>query len=411
MTKRTVGRGSRRPLLAMVAVVGLPVLLVLPAGEAAATLEAPGAPPRVPVPALPQHCRAAPSWVDATPDSTASPAPGLTVRTWSGAGGDRVPLRVVAAEADTVRINVSVAVPARFGAVLDTTELVGRSGAVVGVNGDYFESGAAGAVPRGVEVQHGVVLFGPAGSTKAVGVGVDGAVHAGYVHVTGNVVTTGAGPAVRLPVTSVNVASPASSGVAVQTAYGSAQPRRGTWFVRVRGGTVVSSSPHDPGRPTGGDLLVMAPAAARAALAKVAVGAHVEVTTGVQGADGVGLTEAVGSSSPVLTGGAVVVACTGSYGTGWRPRTVVAWDNRRARVWLITINATSSGASGTGVRGVTYGEAADLARRLGATGAVLLDGGHSTTAALRERGGVRRIDAPASARMRPVPDGVVLAPA
>jgi len=409
MTKRTARRDLRRPVLSMIALLGLPVLVVLPAGQAAATLEAPGAAPSSPLPARPRNCRAAPSWVDATPDSTASPAPGLVVRTWSGPGRDRVPLRVVAAQADTVRFSLSVAVAPRFGSVLDTTALVDRSGATFGVNGDYFESAAAGAVPRGVEVQHGVVLFGPAGTTKAVGVGTDGALHAGYVRSTGSVVVTGAGPAQQLPVTSVNTASP-SSGIAVQTAYGSAQPRRGAWFVRVHSGVVVSSSSRDPGRIAGSDLLLLAPPAQRAALAKVAVGAHIEVRTEVRGADGVALTDAVGSSAPILTRSAIVVACTGDYGTGWRPRTVVAWDNRRAQVWLITINAMSRGASGTGVRGVTYGEAADLARQLGATDAVLLDGGHSTTAALRGGGGVHRIDAPATAGMRPVPDAVVLAP-
>ena len=50
----------------------------------------------------------------------------------------------------------------------------------------------------------------------------------------------------------------------------------------------------------------------------------------------------------------------------------------------------------------------EVAEALGAADAVMLDGGGSSTMAVRTGRGVLRVDAPAGAPQRPVPNAVVL---
>jgi exopolysaccharide biosynthesis protein len=109
----------------------------------------------------------------------------------------------------------------------------------------------------------------------------------------------------------------------------------------------------------------------------------------------------------VLRAGRVLVGCSG-VGALSRPRTLVAWNAGRTRLWLVTVNGRGS-ASPVSRYGATYRQVADAVRSLGATDAVMVDGGGSTTMALRGGDGrVRRVDAPAGTPQRPVPDGLVL---
>lgn len=63
---------------------------------------------------------------------------------------------------------------------------------------------------------------------------------------------------------------------------------------------------------------------------------------------------------------------------GRHPRTIVGW-NRRGDVWLVAVDGRQPGHS----MGFTLAEAADFMIRLGATEAINLDGGGSTTFAVR----------------------------
>lgn len=80
-----------------------------------------------------------------------------------------------------------------------------------------------------------------------------------------------------------------------------------------------------------------------------------------------------------IIGGSPLLLTSGSYGfpvgdsDGRRPRTVLGWDAER--ILLVTVDGGRAGWS----QGVTYREAADLLRWLGATDALNLDGGGSTT--------------------------------
>jgi hypothetical protein len=80
------------------------------------------------------------------------------------------------------------------------------------------------------------------------------------------------------------------------------------------------------------------------------------------------------------------------------PRTLVAWD-AQGTVWLVAVDGRRRGGPG-----LTAGQVVALVRRLGATDAALLDGGGSTTFAVR---GVLR-NAPSDGAERPVANAVLL---
>ncbi len=83
---------------------------------------------------------------------------------------------------------------------------------------------------------------------------------------------------------------------------------------------------------------------------------------------------------------------------------MIAWDARRTRVWLIVV----TGRGTTSRYGLTYRQVTEVARTLGASEAVMVDGGGSSTMAVRAGRRVQRVDAPARAPQRPVPDALVL---
>jgi hypothetical protein len=317
-------------------------------------------------------------------------------------------MRVIAVEADAVRVGFGVATPPRLGSVIDTTRLAQGPGVVVALNGDYFDPAPAGAVPRGVEVHGGLVQYAPPGLTRAVGSDVVGTMRAELAHLAGTVTAVYGGKVLRLSVGSVNANEPVPRAIRLLTAYGAGQPRRAAWYVQVHNGVAASSSPRDPGAPRGTDTLLMSSSGARGALGRVRAGSDVSVHLAVVGTKGTAFTDAVGRGGAILSNRAIVAKCTGSYGTGWRPRSVIAWNNQQERLWFIAVNSLSTGATGPGVRGFTYAQMADVARHLGATDAVLVDGGHSTTLALRQARAVVRLDAPPWAGQRPVADGLVL---
>jgi len=84
-----------------------------------------------------------------------------------------------------------------------------------------------------------------------------------------------------------------------------------------------------------------------------------------------GTREIIGGSPLLLAGGSYAFPTGDSDGR--QPRTIIGWD--ATRVWLVTVDGRRPGWSG----GVTYVEAAQMMRWLGATDALNLDGGGSST--------------------------------
>jgi len=391
---------------------------------AAALLTAPVGPAAAAAPWAGTACGATAGLLDGAPVATLRPGAGIRVRAWRGSNPRGEPVQVTVTEADLRLARPAVAAGTRFGAASRTTDLTAAErGGLAGLNGDWFGYDLAGrAVPVGPQVRGGRVDLLPYGHSRFVGVGADGRPRTGTLHASGTVVLPAragiAGPR-RLRVTAVNPLGAAPTGVAVVTSYlwsaGTARARAG-WEVAVRDGRVVASGRRVRDRVRDrvplrarGVLVVAWGAAPTAGLRSLRVGDRVAVSWAARAQDGTRVVEAVGSGAAVLAGGRVTAACTGA-GARSTGRALVGWDGR-GRIWFVTVG--SGGASRpVGRIGLTYAQTAVIARRLGARDAVLVDGGGSATVAVRVRRGastvVVRVDAPAAATQRPVPNALVL---
>jgi hypothetical protein len=363
--------------------------------------------------------------LDGSPAARLHAAGGVTVTAWNGTDGRGHDVRVTAAQASVARVRLAVSVAPGFGAARRTTELTaGTRGAVVGVNGDYFGYDWSGAaLPQGPLVRGGHVLRVPPGRSPVVGADATGRPLAVTAHVDGAVRFASS----RLPVGSVNDddrsdrsgADTVAAGraVAVVTPWlGRARPLR-SWEVVVRRGVVVAAgrrvafgagSAWGSGSGGRGDVLLAASGAAARALRALRPRTAVAVDYALRAADGTRLTEAVGSGAVMMRGGRDLARCDGPASVS-RPRTLVAWDAARTRLWLVTVDGRGWDAP-VSRYGLSYRQATEVVRALGATEAVMVDGGGSTTMALRGSGGVRRVDATENAPQRQVPDGLVLIP-
>jgi hypothetical protein len=357
-------------------------------------------------------CLAPPRSLTGTPDRTVRLAGGVLVHGWDGVNRRGSAVTLTVADGTLTRLRPVAAVPARLGAAASTTALAGQVRAVVGVNGDFFDyDGAGAAVTPGPQVRAGVAQRVPAGWSPFLGVGADGRLRAQDLRVTGLVTLPPAAPgrAVRrLPVGAVNAAVLPRDRVTVVTSYRNAARPVAGWEVVLRRGLVVWSgrrAGYGPGGRFGGtDLLLAGTGVAGTALRSLRLGQRVPVAYRVLARDGSTVTEAIGRGGVVVTGGRTVARCDGA-GTRSRARTLVGW-NAAGRVWLLAVD--SGGASvPVGGPGLTYYETAELARRLGATEAVLVDGGGSTTL-VGVVGRVTRLDAPDRVPQRPVPNGFAL---
>jgi hypothetical protein len=357
-----------------------------------------------------------------TPVASVPRAPGVAVRSWNGSDGQGHPVRLTVAEADPGRVRLAAASASGYGDVTPTTSLTRAvRGAVAGINGDYFAYDWSGdAVPDGPLVVGGRILRLPSGAHRVVAADAGGRPFAAAVRVTGSVRT----PRGVLAVGSVNDdADPdradlvhAGHAVAAVTPWlGMSRPVRREEVV-VRRGVVVAVGHHlsfGPGRAFGSgsrgrhDVLLAGAGAAARVLAGLRQGTKVTVAYAARTDTGDRPAQAIGSGAVVLHAGRVLVGCAG-VGALSRPRTLVAWNAGRTRLWLVTVNGRGS-RSPVYRYGATYRQVTEAVRGLGATDAVMLDGGGSTTMALRGKDGrVRRVDAPAGTPQRPVPDGLVL---
>jgi Phosphodiester glycosidase len=359
-----------------------------------------------------------------TPVVSAHAASGVGVRAWNGSDGQGHLVRLTVAEADAGRVRLAAASASGYGDVTPTTSLTGAvRAAVAGINGDYFAYDWSGdAVPDGPLVVAGRILRLPSGANPAVGADAAGRPFAAVLRVSGSV-RSARFPRGVLRVGSINDdadpdradAVSAGHAVAVVTRWlGMSRPTRRQEAVVRRG--VVAAVGHrlsfGPGRAFGsgpagrGDVLLAADGAAARVLAGLRRGTRVAVSYGARTDAGVRPANAVGSGATVLRAGRVLVGCSG-VGALSRPRTLVAWNAGRTRLWFVTVDGRGS-RSPVSRYGATYRQVADAVRSLGASDAVMLDGGGSTTMALRgDDGRVRRVDAPAGTPQRPVPDGLV----
>ncbi|QGV82419.1 phosphodiester glycosidase family protein [Streptomyces ficellus] len=328
------------------------------------------------------------------------------------------------------RVSVGLLYPGVVAARSPLSSLADGAGAVGGVNGDFFHMSetqhpgveATGA-PVGPAVADGRPLkaavpngqrFGPAlppgtNSRQVLGVGEDGAARIGELALDGTVSSEGGAFALRglnqyaLPVGSVGVFTEDWGAASRVRATCGTDTRRDapcsaeTYEVTVRDGQVVSTA-EKPGRGSiapGTEVLVGREAGARE-LRRMAVGDRVKVSYGLTGGP---YRFAVGGF-PVLRDGAPL-----SGMDKVTPAVRTAAGVKDGGRWLLLLALDGS----PGFRsGLTVAEVADAMRDLGASDAVNLDGGGSSTLVAREEGAARVsvLNHPSGGAQRAVANGI-----
>lgn len=139
-------------------------------------------------------------------------------------------------------------------------------------------------------------------------------------------------------------------------------------------------------------------------------GATVTVANTYRGAGIGGFISASGNGGHVLANSFNSQDCE-SHHEQVRPRSAIGWNNATGDVWLLT---ASSGQDlndfGFRMGGSTVHQSIEWLKQLGATDAVKVDGGGSTTFLQKLGSGYSRVDIPDSAWIREIPVGIALAP-
>lgn len=266
------------------------------------------------------------------------------------------------------------------------------------VNGDYFEPLRRGdAVPMGALVTDGVPRYMPEGYHDVIAIGSDGLMRKTKVRATGLVSTADS----QLSIGAINdpLASEETT-VAYTSDWKRAVPS-GRRAIVVKDGQVtkVTSTESSVRVPRGGIVIALRESSSADTFRPSNV---ITVELGVSARDGQDVVSASGHGGAFLVEGRVTPACS-AYENTLRPRTMLAW-NEAGDVWVMAASTRQPDPPG-GVRigGATKTQLAQIARALGATWAVTMDGGGSTSLYARVAGHPRRIDLPAESWARPVP--------
>ncbi|MFF8288632.1 phosphodiester glycosidase family protein [Streptomyces sp. NPDC016309] len=365
-------------------------------------------------------------------------APGVEYR-WFDIRSSRGTARahLLSVDLADARVSVGLLYPGVVAARSPLSALADGAGAVGGVNGDFFHLSEtqhpgveATGSPVGPAVADGRALkaavpdgqrFGPAlppgtNTRQVLGVGEDGVARTGELVLEGTVSWDGAEVELgglnqyALPVGSVGVFTKDWGAASRVRATCGTDTRRDapcsdeTYEVTVRGGQVVEVA-QTPGRGAvapGTEVLVGREAGARE-LRKLAVGDRVDVryalAAGGAGAAGGAYRFAVGGY-PVLRDGEPL---SGMDKVTPAVRTAAGVRDGGRRMLLLALDGSPGFRSG-----LTVVEVADAMRDQGATDAVNLDGGGSSTLVARQGGAakVSVLNHPSGGAQRPVPNGI-----
>ncbi|MGW0893490.1 phosphodiester glycosidase family protein [Saccharopolyspora sp. NPDC002578] len=276
------------------------------------------------------------------------------------------------------------------------------SGAIAGVNGDFFDIDASGA-PLGAAMSDGELLSAPAAGHNDVAA-VGGARAAGRLMQVFLAAELTRADGTVTPITDLNAPTIAPDGIGLYTPYwgdasrGSVVDGRAPVVeVEVAGDVVTQVRPAPAEGPVpGGAVRLLGVGGGAEALGSLRPGDRVDVhyRPREQGADVV-----VGGNKVLLRGGEVQQVDD----VALHPRTAVGFSADGTRMWLVTIDGRQADS-----RGATERELAERLRALGAADAINLDGGGSSTLLARERGaaaaGVH--NSPSDGELRPVPNGI-----
>ena len=354
-------------------------------------------------PSAPTECRASLLPLPARPQAARPLAPGITLRVWWTRQADApagVPART-RISAVQMRAGSGALSPATAGIprLLHPAEPLRVSRTVAVVNGDYFSTMKQGdAVPEGALVVNGRPLYAPVGFTRVLAIDSAGVPRDARINVSAEVVS---GAAKIRPRAINDPLAPQGKAVIFTDDWRRTDVPSGRTALVIRQGRVskVVSPDKQASVPKGGYVVWTDQANA---IERFPVGTPVQVRVGVVARDGLDVVSASGHGGALLTGGIVARECS-AYENSLRPRTVIAW-NARGDVWLLTAS-TGRPDPPNGVRmgGATKSQLAEVAKALGATSAVTMDGGGSTALYVAGGSGAQRIDLPQDAWARPLP--------
>jgi hypothetical protein len=272
-------------------------------------------------------------------------------------------------------------------------QLADTGEAVVGgaVNADFFRFDPPG-VPTGPHLSGGRVVTGP-GNRPAVWFGRDASPQIGFLKVSGTV---------TLGTDSVAVAGwnrPGGNGVlAFDANWGTAVSRpAGVMAIvldRLTGSIREIDSLHASVPIPVEGVVLLADATARQRLSQLRVG---DPATWQLAWTPATATEVVGGFPVLVRDSQVVEGLAGAgganFGPARHPRTAVGIASNGRRLLLVTVDGRREGWSA----GMTLVELAELMRQLGATEALNLDGGGSTTMVARRAGRIEVVNRPSDA--------------
>ncbi|WP_258342094.1 phosphodiester glycosidase family protein [Saccharopolyspora gregorii] len=284
------------------------------------------------------------------------------------------------------------------------TEQLG--GAVAGVNGDFFDIDASGA-PLGAAMSGGELLSAPSGGHNDVAAVGGSAGRLMQVFLAAELTRPDGG---TVPITDLNSPRVATGGIGLYTPYWGAASRKSAvdgsapvLEVELAGDVVAQVRPAPAEGPVPpGAVRLLGTGAGAAALGSLRPGDRVSVRYRPR-TDGP-VDVAIGGNEVLLRNGEVQPVDD----TALHPRTAAGFSADGTRMWLVTIDGRQADS-----RGATERELAERLRALGASDAINLDGGGSSTLLARERGAdeadVR--NAPSDGELRPVPNGIGFATA
>ena len=335
-------------------------------------------------------------------------APGTTLTSWDRLD-DKGWLRADQLSVDLGAKGLSAGYlsPGKISQVDPLSKQADRTGAIAGVNGDFFDINNTGA-PNGAAVNDGKLLKSqtPAWSTNTAGVSADGLGQIAQVLLDGELTLPGNR---KVPLDQFNAHFIKTNGIGAFTSLwgtGSrgrslAQGAQRMTEVLVTNNKVVSVTDKPGagdiaadsfvlvGRETGGDLL-------RA----LKPGDDVAMTYGLR-SSGKAPAFAIGGNDTLIKDGQIPSLTDPAE----HPRTAVGFSADGRRMLLMTVDGRQVDS-----RGVTLAEMAALMKEAGAYNAVNLDGGGSSTLLAREPGQAKgQIEnQPSDGAERPTPNGIGL---
>jgi hypothetical protein len=397
----------------LAAVLAAVLALTVPGGE----------PPPTPPPAPPPTSEGAERALAELRPATVL-APGITHRglTTTAAAG-QVMGDVVEVDLTDPAVHADLLTPGAVAARGSVAAMADGTGAIAGINGDFFDIGATNA-PVGPAVMDGRPLKAAVPHGRRMGPGVPGA-EVDYVFTVGTdrvaridrlrldaevEAPSGTFPVVALnqyavPVGGIGIFTPEWGEVdRARTLCGTDADRKAPCAadqaeVLVRDSTVVQSGAPAGGPIPAGELVLTGREEGAAAVRSLEVGDRVDVSYELVPESGNAPEFAVGGS-PIMFDGAPVADLDDRERA---PRSAVGNSADGRHMWLLTLDGRQSDSVGATLR-----ELASLLEEMGVDDAVNLDGGGSSTLVHRapDAGEVTIVNDPSGSSPRLVPNGI-----